>query len=303
MLKYKQFIIQNNPCGFTLEPMAVRLLEAKADLGKWGDDVIDGLKTQAVKLKQSIGDVYLFPEQIADKNTQNEVVNTAKEWIKNFGCFSLNALHQRFQLRIQNLSTDDIVAFENFLELLHKYKPYSIVWHPPQPPGKTRLVRANDVDRAVAIRKLAHNIEKLINEHFTLTEGQLFEYIPALDSTLLSTIIKEYLPFVLKTENIGCIWYNKKESSLPDDLSEKIVSCIQQIESVDCPVHEDALQLMLSLAYQTNFMKSYHIPDKRSFKNLIEQKYYGEKRKWKSHVFSIVTNENSVDKNEISDGQ
>lgn len=301
MSKHKAFLIKNYPNGFTFEPMTIRLLEAKANLGKWDDDIIDDLKNQIIT--RTMDNVYLFPEQIADSNTRIEVVNTAEKWIKDFGCFSLNALRERFQFRIKNLPDDDIFGFERFLELLHEYDAYRTAWHPPLPPGKTRLTRAVGANKEIVMKKLASCIEELIDELHVPTEGQLLEKIPALDSTLLSTITKERLPFVMKTEYDGCTWYSKKETSIPVDLSEKIASCIQQIEAVDMLVTEDTLLILLSLVYQTNFMKSYHIPDNRSFRTLIEQHYDGEKRRWSRGVFSIVSAENSMNTNEIHDEQ
>lgn len=298
MCKYKEFIIQNRPNGFIFEPMAVRLLENESGFGKWTDDVLDALMIQMVQRK--VDGMYFFPEQIAETETQIEMFIVAEEWIKNYGCFSLNALRQRFQLRIQNL-TDDMPFFEDFLKMLPEHDAYSVVWHPPLPPGKTRLVRAIGANKDIAIEKLVSHIKDIIDEKYTLTEGQLIDYIPALDSTLLATLIKEHLPLVIKKEYDSCVWYCKNEIPIPDDLTEKIASCIQQVEALELPVNENALHLLLSLAYQTNFMQTYGIANTRSFKTLIERHYRGVERRWKGGVFLVESNENSVGQNKVSE--
>jgi hypothetical protein len=155
-MKYKEFIIQNYPNGFIFEPMAIRLLEEKAGIGKWDDEVIDNLKTQAVKRQDGI---YVFPEQIADEKTRREIVNTAEEWIATFGCFSLNVLRQRFQLKIQNLS-DNILDFERFLDRLQEYEAYKHTYY-SQNKSVTRFTRAVGVAKDVALERIVSQIENV----------------------------------------------------------------------------------------------------------------------------------------------
>lgn len=284
MSKYKTFIVQNRANGFTLEPMAIRLLESQANFGKWGDSVIADLKTKAIK--RNTDGVYFFPEQIADKKTRKDIVDTSKEWIKTFGCFSLNSLFGRFQHKIRNIF-DDISDFENFLNILEEDETYKTIWYPPMT-GKTRLVRAVKTGKETAIKIMKWHIEKLFDEQDTITESSLLEHIPALDPALLSSVVKEYLPNVSKQKNNDLLWYCRQHLSIPPDLSEKIISCIQQIENVDLPVSIAALQLLLSLAYQTHFMKTFDIADNKAFRTLVDQHYSGKERRWSGGVFSIV---------------
>jgi hypothetical protein len=47
------------------------------------------------------------------------------------------------------------------------------------------------------------------------------------------------------------------------------------------------MHILLSLEYQTNFFETYQIPDKKTFRQLIDQQYQGEAREWKSGVFQL----------------
>ncbi|MGL6194534.1 MAG: hypothetical protein ACRC2T_06890 [Thermoguttaceae bacterium] len=298
MSKHKKFIIDNRPSGFTIEPMAIRLLESQANLGEWDDTVIEYLTIVAIRRADG---VYFFPEQIADKKTQKEIVDTAEQWISKFCCFSLNSLREKFLSRTKNLS-DDIADFENFLNALalqeFECKAYESVWHPPQP-HKTRLIRAVGVSKDVVLIKLKGHIEELIEARCSLPEVQLLEHIPALDSDLLWEIVKEHLPHLTKQKHDGLTWYCKY-SLFPDDLSETITQCIQQLDNIDFPVHEDAMQLLLSLQYETNFMKTYNVADNKAFRALVSQHYDGADRKWKGNVFSICQQSENPDIEEIS---
>ncbi|GHT10648.1 hypothetical protein FACS1894170_03080 [Planctomycetales bacterium] len=282
-MKYKEFIIQNYPNGFTFEPMAIRLLEEKAGIGKWDDETIDNLKAQAVRRQDGI---YVFSEQIADEKTRREIVNTAEEWIATFGCFSLNTLQQRFQLKIQNLS-DNILDFERFLDRLQEYEAYKHTWH-NQNKSVARFTRAIGVAKDVALERIVSQIENVINVQLHATEYDIIEKIPALDTNLLSTIVKDRLPLVMKTESDGLVWYLKQEMSIPDDFGDKITEAIEQLEAVNVPVSEEALHVVLSLAYQANFNTTYQITDKKTFRNLVEQHYKGERREWKGGIFRQI---------------
>ena len=178
---------------------------------------------------------------------------------------------------------------------LREYDAYTTIWYPPLPIGKTRLTRSIGVKKDVVLKKLARCIEEIINEFCSRTEGQLLEQIPALDSVLLSTLVKDYLPLVTKVECDDLIWYCTNESSVPSDLGETIERCIQQIESVGLAVSEQTLHILLSLTYHTNFMKTYHISDFKTFRTLVTQYYIGPERKWKSGEFSIVNDQDLLD--------
>jgi hypothetical protein len=66
------------------------------------------------------------------------------------------------------------------------------------------------------------------------------------------------------------------ENYLPDDLSEKIREAIKKIEEINMQVTPETLHLMLSSIYQTNFNKTYSIPDMREFNRIIRQYYEGD---------------------------
>lgn len=291
MSKHKTFIIQSYPNGFSFEPMAIRLLESQANLGRWDDNVITALKAKAIK--RNMDNVYFFPEQIASKKNRKDILDTADEWIKIFGCFSLAALRNRFQHIIHNLS-DDILDFECFLSALQDNEEYKTIWYPPMPVGRTRLVRDIRNDKEAATKLMASHIEELFDERDTIAEASILERIPALDSALLSAIVKEHLPFVTQQKNSDLLWYCRQCLSIPIDLSEKILSCVQQIENVDFPVSEPALQLLLSLAYQTHFLNTYNVGSGKAFRALIAQHFNAEERKWVGGIFSAVQEKNDI---------
>ncbi|MDR0611479.1 MAG: hypothetical protein LBG58_15330 [Planctomycetaceae bacterium] len=278
-MNHKEFLIEHYPNGFTFEPMSLRLLEERIGNGKWNDEIIKELQEQA--FERSDG-VYFFPEQIADDETCLNILITADDWIDRYGCFSLNALWQKYLPHIKNL-TDNICDFEIFLVKLQLYKCFNVY------PVGIRLARAIGTDRKLTEQKLVKHIQDRLDENYgTATEHDILNHIPALDADLLSAIVKNYLPEVLQTEINGIICYQQQEVvGIPEDLTEKINETIIQIEAVKLPVSEDAMHVILSLTYQTNFNETYQIPNKKTFRQLIDQHYHGEAREWKGGQFKL----------------
>ncbi len=296
MSKHKEFIIKNKPNGFSLEPMALRLLEAEAGLGKWDEQVIDDLRAE---IFQRTDGVCFFADQIADDKTQRAIDDLADDWINTFGCFSLDALRVRFESRILHVS-DDTTDFECFLNM---YEGYKIVSY-----GKTRLVRDHEVSKQEALEKMSFHIEMCLDTDGS-SEIQLLERIPALDAGLLSDIVKECLQRVAKLDVDGVVWYCKQASVFPDDLCASIFQSVQQLEDLDLPVDINSLSILLSLRYQTNFRKTYQIADDKQFRTMVSTAFdvvrFGllqsdqdsvistceriEERKWRGREFLILS--------------
>jgi hypothetical protein len=280
-MNYKEFIIDHYPNGFSFEPMALRLLENLAGQGKWADEIIEELQEQV--FERSDG-VYLFPEQIADEETRRNIINTAEDWIKRFGCFSLNALWEKYSSHIKNL-TEYIDDFENFLDLL---LPYTLIGANASK-SKVRIMRSRGTNRQLMEQQLAQHIQNILEEKYgTATEHDIVNNIPALDADLLAVLVKNHLPNIFKTDINEITCYQQQEAiGLPENLDEKINKIIIQLETVDLLVSDEAIHILLSLEYQTNFFETYQIPDWQTFYKVIEQHHQSNVREWKNGIFQL----------------
>ncbi|MDR2171193.1 MAG: hypothetical protein LBP59_13700 [Planctomycetaceae bacterium] len=279
----KQQIIEKYPNGFSFEPNALRLVEGKIGYQPDQSD-LDEIKKEMFKRQDG---VYLFCEQVADKETRDEIENTAEAWIKSFGCFSLDALRDKYNLRVRNLS-NKIEDFEAFLGKLHyPLEAYQSAWFMPHK-DKTRFTRPVDVRREVVVAKLTQNIDKIIEEKSCAADYEIIENIPALNKELLTAVIKENMPNIIATINNDTMCFQLAENHLPDNLSEKIREAIDKLETANLKITQEALHIVLSLLYKTNFNETYSLPDMRTFRNVIEQHYNNAaNRIWKNNIFII----------------
>jgi hypothetical protein len=280
-MKYKEFVIKNYPNGFTFEPMAMRLIEEKAGIGQWDAEVIDELKSHAVKRQDG---VYVFPEQITDEEIQLQMIDAAEDWIERFGCFSLSVLRQQFEYKIKNLS-DHIEDFETFFNSLYGNEPYKSVWY-NTPKGRIRFTRDAETSKDDALKTMTQRIETIIGENYgTVTEYTILEQIPALDAEWLAAIIKDHLPEIVKTVHDGLTCYQRQEElGIPEDFAETVSIIVHQLEDIDLLVCEVALHTVLSEYYRINFNKTYQL-EWKDFRRLVAQHYQGERREWKNGIF------------------
>jgi hypothetical protein len=282
--RLKQLIIEKYPSGFSFEPTALRLVEGRIGYAPNEND-LDEMRREMFRCQN---DVYLFCDHVADKKIQDEIKDTAEEWISEFGCFSLNALRDKYDRKIRNLS-DDIGDFEAFLEkLYYPLEAYQSVWFNPHK-SKTRFTRSIGVSREVAIMKLTQYIEKIIDREYSAADYEIIEKIPALNDDLLIAVIKEKMPQIVVTEN-DTMCFQLAEYHLPDNLSEKIGEAIDKLETIHLEITQEALHVVLSFLYKTNFNKTYLLPDMRTFRKVVEKHYNGiTDRCWKNNIFTAST--------------
>jgi len=278
----KQLIIEKYPNGFSFEPTALRLVEGK--IGEKLDEIDIAEMKQEMFQRQD--EVYLFVEQIASEKNRKEIVETAEHWIDSFGCFSLDALFEKYAVKIKNIF--NVEDFGTFLEKLHyPLEAYKTIGYPIPP--KCYLTRPIGITKEIALQKLAQCIKEVIDEKYSAADYEIMERIPALNGELLIAVVKDKIPQVIKTENNGVQCFQFSENHLPDDLETKIKGIIEQFERINLPLSQEALHTALSLAYNCHFNEMYMIPDMKSFRQLAAMYYKNEDRNWKNNVFVKLT--------------
>ncbi|MDR0705543.1 MAG: hypothetical protein LBF88_11220 [Planctomycetaceae bacterium] len=276
----KQLIIGKYPNGFSFEPTALRLLEGKIGYIPEENDLAE-MKQEMFQRQDG---VYLFCEHVANEKTRKEIINTAEEWIRDFGCFSLEVLRDRYSLKIENL-LNDIVCFEDFLKQLHyPDSVYKTTWFSSD---KFRIARSVGVKCEAAIAKLTQCIEKIIDQKYCAADYEIIEEIPALNNALLLAVIKDKMPYIIATENNGTMCFQLAENHIPDDLNEKIHEAVNKLEFVNLEITQEALHTVLSLLYQKNFNETYLLPDMKTFRKIIERYYNCTNRIWKNNIFTV----------------
>ncbi|MDA8335002.1 MAG: hypothetical protein M0Z41_08455 [Peptococcaceae bacterium] len=275
------------PNGFVFSATAVRLLSEKV-----GFIIDDEMKAVLQQQMFSPGDdLWFFPDAFADSNTRQQLLVTAMQWLTKWQFFSLAALYESTRYYISD-KCDTIEAFESFYTWLAKSVPTLSDTRTVSYWNMFRIVRAKDIncDRAFA---------KISGEHIKLTiegagglvsESDLLKEYPLLDSGLLSAIIKEYMPWAIKTEVGGLICFQSAyHLGLPVDFSDRLSAVIARLEQIGLPVSDDNLHTALSLELGMHFCKEYNIP-RRAFRMFIEHQYTDQaKRSWSGGVFAEVT--------------
>jgi len=279
--RVKDILLHEHPNGFTLEPMAIRLL--KPLCGNDWDDFTEGeLELNTFCRKDQ---VRFFVDQITDTENQQRIVNTATGYLKEYGCFSLEKLRRDFKENLQNLS-NDIENFEAFLQFIMPSEQLKITKL-----NGVRVVRLKEKNMQECLEYLASEIKMFITGwcdkyNDSVSEDNLLEYLPAIDADMLTAIIKQYLPNILQNKSGHWISYQQKDTcSVPADFPEHLMKIVEQLESIGIDVTEEALHTAISLCYQFNFMQTYQLITAKEFRNLIKQYYQGKPRDWKGGKF------------------
>lgn len=285
LARVRKVILTEYPNGVKFSPMSNRLLEDKIGISL--DETILSLLQK--HMFHRLDDVWLFPEMVANKEVQQQIVKTLMIWLEEYGFFSILALSKHVAFEINNLS-DDIKEFENFLMFLTKRHTYAFqikarTWN------GVRIMRSQDVSLTTSMARLAHIIEAILDESGgTVAETELLMKIPAVDAALLSAIVKDFLPHIFKTEINGLVCFsNIKSIGLPEDFSIQLTKAILQLESLNLDVTETALHTVLCLAYNVNFNHVYQISNNKMFRNIVAQYFKGETpHVWSCGVFLEV---------------
>ncbi|MDR2761843.1 MAG: hypothetical protein LBB88_04505 [Planctomycetaceae bacterium] len=281
--RLKQLIIEKYPNGFSFEPTALRLVEEKIGYMPNKSD-LDEMKQE---MFQRDDKVYLFCEHVADEKTLHEVIDTVEEWIRNFDCFALEVLQKKYEQKIKNiLKIDDFTTFVE--KLLFSFGSCKTTKYSNS--CQVKITRSANVrNKDDGLMKLVKQINDIIIEKYCAADYEIIENIPAINSELLAAIIKDKISQIIKTDNSGTTCFQLAENHLPDDLSEKITESINKLESANLEITQEALHIVLSLLYKTNFNETYFLRDMRTFRRVIEKNYNNDDRNWKDNAFSLLT--------------
>jgi len=88
LARVRKVILTEYPNGVKFSPMSNRLLEDKIGISL--DETILSLLQK--HMFHRLDDVWLFPEMVANKEVQQQIVKTLMIWLEEYGFFSILAL-------------------------------------------------------------------------------------------------------------------------------------------------------------------------------------------------------------------
>lgn len=280
-------IIQNYPNGIVFSTTAIRLLS-----GKLGFSIDEHMQVEIQRQMFKCADgIWFFPDAIADNNSQQQILINAAQWLKRWHFFSISALYESAYSLISD-KCDNLDNFESFYNYLASTDPAlnntrTVTWW-----NMFRVVRTKDISCDTAFSQISgNNLKPLIdNAGGVLSESDLLCEFPALDSGLLTAIIRDYMPWVFKTEIGGLVCFqNEYHMGLSGDFKDRLVAVINKLVEIRIPLSDDNINTALSLELNVNFCEEYNIPDKKTFRRLIERHYIEEPaRIWLGGLFVEV---------------
>lgn len=281
-------ISRNYPNGFVFSATALRLLS-----GKVGFAVDAQLQAELQQRMFSCSNgIWFFPGAFADNEVQQQLLVKSAQWLSKWQFFSLSALYDNVRYLLSDRCSD-IKEFELFWTHLAQTVPELSNVRTVSRWGMFRIVRAKGISCDKAFSKIASEQIKLTidNAGGVVSESDLLQTYPLLDCGLLAAIIKEYMPWVIKTDigGVGC-FQNEYHLDLPADFTDRLSTVITRLAKTGLPVSDDNLHTALSFEFGVNFCKEYNIPDKKVFRRFIGHQYIDKpKRIWSGGVFAEVS--------------
>lgn len=249
------------PNGVSFDPMAVRLLRQKVPFEDWQ---IEDLQAAMFQLENGL---WFSDEMISDEETQLEFEKQAKEWLNEYGCFSVERLFKGFYGVFHHIATTGDCAI--FL----KHLGFKVeVWSKG---GYLCSLTPSNID---------HNLEAIsetIAEWLEKSDGTLLfneieQAMPHLTADALRVIQLLFLPEVHEAEvgGVRC-WRSTGSIMLPEDFSDKLTVIIDTMVALDENVTVSKLGFALNLFYQIHLREEYALLNDDTFIRICAQHYQG----------------------------
>jgi len=249
------------PNGVSFEPMAVRLLLQKA---QFENCQIEDLKASMFQLGSGL---WFSREMISDDKHQLAFERQVLEWLREYGCFSVERLFRDFCGVFRHIATtEDCAVFLRHLgfsvNLLGKAVHFCFL---PPP----------NLDASLAA--ISETISELLEEaDGMLALNDIEASMPHVTADALESIRAQFLPGVHNTEvgGVPC-WCSTDAIYLPEDFSEKLTTIIDTLVKLDEKVTAAKLELALKLVYQARFREEYALLDNDTFMCVCAKHYQG----------------------------
>ena len=249
------------PNGVSFDPMAVRLLRQRVPFEDWQ---IENLKAAMFQLGCGL---WFSREMILDDESWSAIEGQAMEWLREYGCFSVERLLEDFcSILPQIVTLEDCAVFLKHLGFM------VAVWGKgghfcslPQP-------NLND-----SLATISETIAGWIEEaDGTLTFNAIEQALPHMTAEALESIRIHFLPEVHEAVvgGVPC-WRSNESILLPDDFSEKLTTVIDTLVELEEKVTPTKLEFALNLSYRFHFRKDYDLLDNDVFIRICAKHYQG----------------------------
>lgn len=249
------------PNGVSFDSMALRLLRQKAPFEDWQ---IEDLKAAMFQLGSGL---WFSREMISDDETLLAFDGQAMEWLKEYGCFSVERLLRNFCGVFRHIATpEDYTAFLRHLG-------YTVaVWEKGGYFCSQTPSRLND--RLFAISETI--AEWLQEADGTLTFHEIEQAMPHLTAEALEGIRVHYQPEAHYTEvgGVPC-WCSTESITLPEDFSEKLTTVADTLVSLGERVSVPNIEFALNLLYRIRFREEYALTNNDTFMSVCKKHYQG----------------------------
>lgn len=264
------------PNGVSFAPMAVRLLRHKVP---FEDCQIEKLKSAMFQLGD---DRWFSSAMIVDEESLLAIKGHARGWLKEYGCFSVERLLEKYRGVLRHVTTSETCAA--FLGHLG-FETES--WQG----GCFCVESPSTIDACFA--GIAKSLTQLLEQaDGMLACYEIAEAMPHLTAEVLESVRLSFLPAVFFAD-VGedCCWCSTESIVLPEDFSEKITEAIDTIVSLEKNITPSRLEFALSILYKTNFCREHGLHDKDILMRLCVKHYRGENGVFKNIMPSDVNGE------------
>lgn len=233
--------------------------------------------------------IFFLPDQIADEDSQTDLLVTTDAYLQNYGCFEVSEVYKEFEKRLNPACIKTVEDFEDYYLWVAQEKVRCVA----VPQIRSRVVRYSDGNVWETFGKVAKKIVTFINEgHYgSCAEDELQEKFPAFSKYLLSKIVRHCAPDELvRVEINDTICYQSFVAlGLPEDFPEILSATLERLDEIELPVSQETLHTALSLQLGVNFKSEFSLPDWDTYRRLISSYYKGEPhREWKNNTFVEV---------------
>lgn len=233
--------------------------------------------------------VFFLHDQVADKETQIDVLAAADLYLQDYGCFEISELYRKFENRLNPACIKTADDFEDYY-LWAARKDVRCV---AAPHIGNRIVRYNGGNVWGTFGDVAKKIVTFIDEwrYGSCTEEELHEEFSAFSKNLLRKIVRHCASDELvRVEINDTICYQSFTAlGLPEDFPDLLSSTLERLDEIGLPVSQETLHTALSLELGVNFKSEFILPDWDTYRRLISSYYKGQPcREWRNNTFAEV---------------
>lgn len=233
--------------------------------------------------------IFFLPDQIADEETQTDLLVTTDAYLQDFGCFEVSEVYKKFEKRLNPTCIKTIEDFEDYYLWVAQEKVRCVA----VPQIRSRVVRYNGGNVWETFGGVAKKIVTFINErHYgSCAEDELQEKFPAFSKYLLSKIVRHCASDELVRVEINDIicYQSFAALGLPETFSETLSSTLERLAEIGLPISQETLHTALSLQLGVNFISEFSLPDWDTYRRLINTYYKGQPhREWRNNIFGEV---------------